>query len=194
MTLGDEINMRILWELFITFFKIGAFTFGGGYAMIPLIQSEVCYNKGWVKEEDIVDLLALAQTVPGAIAVNVSTFIGYRIAGFRGALAATLGVVLPSFLIILSLAGLLIKYGDNQLLEKMFTGIRAVVVALIMAAVIKLYKPCIIDRWTLAFAATAFFALFIFNIHPIIAIIGGGAAGYVIYTKYIVNYECGGKG
>ncbi|KJS20874.1 MAG: chromate transporter [Clostridiaceae bacterium BRH_c20a] len=186
--------MRILWELFITFFKIGAFTFGGGYAMIPLIQTEVCYNKNWVKEEDIVDLLALAQTVPGAIAVNASTFIGYRIFGFRGALAATLGVVLPSFLIILSLAGLLIKYGDNQLLEKMFTGIRAVVVSLIMAAVIKLYRPCIIDHWTLIIAVAALFALIIFNIHPIIAIIGGGAAGYVIYMKYIVNYECGGKG
>src|SRR5690554_2733161 len=97
-------KMRILWELFITFFKIGAFTFGGGYAMIPLIQCEVCDNKCWVKEEDIVNVLALAQTVPGAIAVNASTFIGHRIAGFQGALAATLGVVLPSFLIILSLA------------------------------------------------------------------------------------------
>lgn len=187
--------MRILWELFITFFKIGAFTFGGGYAMIPLIQCEVCDNKQWIKEEDMVDILALTQTLPGAIAVNASTFIGYRIAGFWGAFFATLGVVIPAFLIILSLAGLLIKYGDNQILQKMFLGIRAVVVALILAAVVKMYKPCIFDRWTLILALIAFGSLVIFDIHPIITIIVGGISGYFLYKKNKIPQDnCGGEG
>ncbi|MFZ5944359.1 MAG: chromate transporter [Bacillota bacterium] len=179
--------MKILWELFATFFKIGAFTFGGGYAMIPLIQCEICDNKCWVKEEDIVDILALAQTVPGAIAINSSTFVGYRIAGIKGALAATLGVILPSFLIILSLAGLLLKYGELEILEKMFAGIRAVVVALILGAVVKMKKSCIIDRSTLAVAIISLLVLVIFDIHPIFAIICGAIIGYILYSKFVIG-------
>lgn len=175
--------MKNLLELFTTFFRIGAFTFGGGYAMIPLIQHEVCENKRWIKEEEIVDILALAQSVPGAIAVNSSTFIGHRIAGFKGALAATLGVVLPSFLIILSLAGLLIQFGDNAIIEKVFAGIRAVVVSLIAAAVFKLYRSCLIDTWTTIIAIVSFSVLVVFDIHPILAIICGGIVGISIFPK-----------
>lgn len=184
--------MNLLLELFITFFRVGAFTFGGGYAMIPLIQYEVCDNKNWIKEEDIVDILALAQSVPGAIAVNSSTFIGYRIAGIRGAIAATFGVVLPSFLIILGLAGLLLKYGDNLILEKIFYGIRAVVVSLILAAVYKLYKSCLIDYWTVIIAILAFALLIIFNIHPIFAIVCGAIVGLILYYNTQQNLKTKG--
>ncbi|KUO48997.1 MAG: chromate transporter [Desulfitibacter sp. BRH_c19] len=176
--------MKLLWELFITFFKIGGFTFGGGYAMLPLIEHEICSNKKWVSEEDIVDVLAIAQSVPGAIAINSSTFIGYKTAGIKGAFAATLGVVLPSFLIILSLAGLLIKFGDNEILANAFYGIRAVVVALIVAAVFKLRKSSIKDYRTFLIAATAFIFLIIFNLHPIIIIIAGGIVGALLYPRH----------
>lgn len=175
--------MKFLWEIFITFFKIGAFTFGGGYAMLPLIEHEVCSNKRWVSEEDIVDVLAVAQSVPGAIAINSSTFIGYKIAGLRGAFAATLGTVLPSFLIILVLAGFLLKYSDNVILNKVFYGIRAVVVALIGSAVFKLGKKSISDILTLIIAIVAFLLLIIFDFHPIFTIIAGGLFGILVYPK-----------
>jgi len=170
--------MRILWELFITFFKIGAFTFGGGYAMIPLIQREVCENKCWVKEKDIVDILALSQSLPGAIAINTSTFLGYRIAGVRGAFAATLGVVLPSFLIILGISSFLLKYGNSEMARKFFNGINAVVVALILASVYKLWNSCINDKRGWITAITAFILLFF--LHPILIIIGAGIGGLVV--------------
>lgn len=181
--------MNILWQLFITFFKIGAFTFGGGYAMIPLMQCEVCENKCWVNEDEIVDILVLAQSVPGAVAVNASTLIGHRIAGFKGALAATLGVVLPSFIIILALSGFLLKYGDSHLLEKAFYGIRAVVVALILAAVFKLRRSCICDYRTLALALISFITLLVFAMHPITAIIAGGIAGVTLYFLFIIRSD-----
>jgi chromate transporter len=179
--------MKILWELFITFFKIGGFTFGGGYAMIPLIQQEVCTTKKWVNEEDIVDVLAIAQSVPGAIAINSSTFIGYKVAGVKGAFAATLGVVLPAFLIILTLAGFLLQYGDSPILAKVFYGIRAVVVALIAAAVFKMCKSCITDYRTLIIAVLAFIFLFFFNLSPVIAIIIGGITGVILYQSLPLN-------
>ncbi len=178
--------MKILWELFITFFKIGAFTFGGGYAMLPLIQQEVCDNKHWIKEEEIVDVIALSQSVPGAIAVNASTFIDYKISGIKGALVATLGTVLPSFLIILSLAGLLLKFAGNEIVEKAFSGIRAMVMALILAAVFKMGKSSIKDYRTLTIAVISFVFLLLFDLHPIVAIIFGGLAGVIIYNKFIL--------
>ncbi|MGI6225296.1 MAG: chromate transporter [Peptococcales bacterium] len=181
--------MKFLWEIFITFFKIGAFTFGGGYAMLPLIEHEVVTNKKWVSEEDIVDVLAISQSVPGAIAINSSTFIGYKIAGLRGAFAATLGTILPSFLIILVLAGFLITYSDNVLINKVFYGIRAVVVALILSAVFKLGKKSITDMRTLIIATIAFLLLIIFDFHPIFAIIGGGFVGIILHSKILLSQE-----
>ncbi|NLT95645.1 MAG: chromate transporter [Clostridia bacterium] len=184
--------MKLLWEIFITFFKIGAFTFGGGYAMIPLMQHEVCTLKKWVREEDMVDVLVVAQSTPGAIAINSSTFIGYKIAGIKGAFAATLGVILPAFLIILSLAGLLMKYGDSAIMLKVFYGIRAVVVALIVAAVFKMFKSCITDYGTLLIAVISFFLLFYFRLTPVVAIIIGGIAGLIIYKVFLFSQDTKG--
>jgi len=179
INLLEWITLKTIWQLFITFFKIGAFTFGGGYAMIPLIEFEIVEKRKWIKEREIVDILALAQSLPGAIAINSSTFVGYRIAGVRGALAATLGVILPSFLIILFISGFLIKYGNSKILGDFFKGINAVVVALILVALYKLVKPSIEDRLGWVLAITGFIVLFYFNFHPILVIILAGITGII---------------
>lgn len=175
--------MQILWELFATFFKIGAFTFGGGQAMIPIIQHEVCDKKKWVPEEEIIDVLVLAQSVPGVIAVNSATLIGYRLKGMRGALVATLGVVLPSFIIILTLANFILMYSHTEIMTKLFTGIRAMVVALMAVAVYKLGKSCINDLTKLIIAIIVLVLALVLNINPIWFIIAGGVSGILVYGR-----------
>ena len=131
-----------LWKLFITFFKIGAFTFGGGYAMIPLIQREVSEKNKWITDEEILEVVAIAESTPGPIAINSATFVGYKICGFWGSFFCTLGVVLPSFLIILCISGILELVKDYRVVKYAFMGIRAGVVALVIKALIKMYKAC----------------------------------------------------
>lgn len=129
-------------SLFLTFFKIGLFTFGGGYAMIPLIQREIVDKKGWISDEDILDIVAIAETTPGPIAVNSATFVGYKTGGFLGAFLATAGVILPSFLIILGISFILRKFESLPVIQYAFNGIRAGVLALIIRALLSMYKQC----------------------------------------------------
>ena len=129
-------------DLFVTFFKIGAFTFGGGYAMVPLIKSEAADKKGWRREEDMLDILAIAESTPGPIAINSATFVGYKTAGVWGSLCATLGVVLPSFVIIALLGTLLDRFSGLKPVRYAFFGIRAGVLALIVKALLSMYKKC----------------------------------------------------
>ena len=117
------------FELLTTFFKIGLFTIGGGYAAIPLIQQKVVEEKKWTTDEELTDLMAVAQSCPGIFAINISIFIGYKLAGVRGAVCGALGTALPSFIIILAIALLFQQYRDNVIVEKMFRGIRPAVVA-----------------------------------------------------------------
>lgn len=131
-----------LWQLFATFFKIGAFTFGGGYAMIPLIQREVSEKRKWITDEEILEIVAIAESTPGPIAINSATFVGYKTCGFWGSFACTLGVVLPSFLIILAISGILELVQDMKAVKYAFMGIRAGVLALIIKALVKMYKAC----------------------------------------------------
>ena len=135
-------KLKTLWRLFYTFGKIGAFTFGGGYAMIPLIQREASQKQGWVSDEDILEIVAIAESTPGPIAINAATFVGYRTAGVLGAAAATLGVVTPSFLIILAVSGVLRQFQENVYVRYAFRGIRAGVLALILKAMWGMYKKC----------------------------------------------------
>ena len=132
--------MKLLVSLFLTFFKIGAFTFGGGYAMIPLIQREAAERHRWVSDADILDIVAIAESTPGPIAINAATFIGYRVGGFRGALAATLGVVLPSFCIILAISYVLRAFRESRMVQYAFNGIRAGVLVLMLKALRNMYK------------------------------------------------------
>ena len=127
-------RIQTLWRVFFTFFKIGAFTFGGGYAMIPLIQRETVEKHGWISDDDILEVVAIAESTPGPIAINAATFIGYRVAGFLGALCATLGVVLPSFVVILAISGILRQFQHIKAVQYAFVGIRAGVLALIVKA------------------------------------------------------------
>ena len=134
--------LKTLAQLFLSFAKIGAFTFGGGYAMIPLIQKEAVERRGWVTQEDMLDVVVLAESTPGPIAINSATFIGQKTAGVAGAACATLGVVLPSFAIILALSSLLQAFSQVRAVRYAFFGIRAGVLALILRALWSLYRQC----------------------------------------------------
>ena len=131
---------KTLWQVFTTFFKIGAFTFGGGYAMIPLIQRETVDNHKWVTEDDILEIIAIAESTPGPIAINSATFVGYRTCGVLGSVAATLGVVLPSFAIIFALSFVLRQFQELKAVQYAFNGIRAGVMALLCKALWGMYK------------------------------------------------------
>ena len=137
-----KVSLKTLWQVFATFFKIGAFTFGGGYAMIPLIQHEVCDKNKWITEEDILDIVAISESTPGPIAVNSATFVGYKVCGFLGSIAATLGVVIPSFITMLCIFFLLDKFQEKPPVQYAFLGIRACVLALVIKALLSMYKKC----------------------------------------------------
>ena len=132
--------MKKLFELFWTFFKIGGFTFGGGHAMIPLIQRETVENKKWITDDDVLEIIAIAESTPGPVAINAATFVGYRTAGFWGAAAATFGVVLPSFVIILVIAYLLDGFMEITPVKYAFQGINVGVLALLFKALWNMYK------------------------------------------------------
>ena len=133
-------KLKTLWQVFLTFFKIGGFTFGGGYAMIPLIQAETVDNKKWITADDILEIVAIAESTPGPIAINSATFVGYRVAGVLGSMCATLGVVLPSFVIILLLSFVLRQFQELEAVRYAFFGIRAGVLALLCKSLWTMYK------------------------------------------------------
>lgn len=166
-------------SLFLTFLKIGAFTFGGGYAMIPLIQKEVVEKKKWLSDSDILDIIAIAESTPGPIAINSATFVGYKTAGFFGAFCATFGVVLPSFLIILAISFVLRFFESLKVVQYAFEGIRAGVIALILKALISMYKQCRKNIIFYIVAAGAFISTAIFNINALFVIIGCAIFGLV---------------
>lgn len=137
--------MKILVELFVTFMKIGGFTFGGGYAMLPMIQKEVVNSKKWATQTEVLDYFAISQVTPGVIAVNTATFIGYRMAGILGGIAATLGVIFPSMLIIAIIAAFLNNFASMPVVIHAFNGIRACVCVLILTAVYNMAKKSVVD-------------------------------------------------
>lgn len=186
----NKIKFNRLVKMFFIFFRIGAFTIGGGYAMLPLIEKEVVDRRKWVSEEEIVDVFAIVQSVPGVIAINSSIFIGYKVAGIPGAVAAALGVITPSFVIILLIAFILFNFRENIYIQKAFAGIRAGVTALIAIAALKLGRSVIRDKVSLVLAIASFTAIVIFDIHAIISILVGGLIGYIVYglLKYKKNY------
>jgi len=175
-------ELKKLFEIFWTFFKIGPVTFGGGFAMIPLIEREIIEKKKWLKSEEVTDVFALAQSVPGAVAINSATFIGQRIGGIKGAIAAMIGVSLPTFLIVLTLGVSYFFIHDNPKIEAAFISIRATIVAIIVYAAIKTAKTAIVDK-------TTFFIMLLgipllFFIHPILALLLGAISGTIsIFIK-----------
>ena len=167
--------MNPILSVFLTFLKIGAFTFGGGYAMIPLIQREAVEKHGWVSDDDILEIVAVAESTPGPIAINAATFVGYRVGGFFGAAAATMGVVLPSFVIILAVSAVLDAFQSLRAVQYAFFGIRAGVLALLLKALWNMYKKCP-KGWLSYILMGAAFVLTAFLGVPVIAVIVGCAA------------------
>lgn len=168
---------RTLWTLFWTFLKIGAFTFGGGYAMIPLIQKEVTQGRGWLTDGDILDIVAIAESTPGPMAINTATFVGYRVGGFPGALLATGGVVLPSFLIIVGISFVLDRLQDNTMVRYAFSGIRAGALALIVKALYGMYRQCPKSPVSYCIMALAFVAVAVLGLEVLWVIVGCALAG-----------------
>ena len=173
--------MRELFEIFWSFLKIGAFTFGGGYAMIPLIQHEVINNRSWLSKEEFVELLTIAQAAPGPIALNTAVFVGYKHRGYWGAVSAVLGVVLPSFTIILFVAIFFASMRDNRWVDAAFKGMRPAVVALIVAPIVGLTKGL---HWVLiAVAAATALLVWYFGFSPIWVLIAGAIGGALWVAK-----------
>lgn len=179
---APERKKGTLWELFFTFFKIGLFTFGGGYAMIPLIQKETVETKNWISDDDVLEILAIAESTPGPIAINSATFVGYRVRGFWGSFFSTLGVVTPSFIIILLIAFVLKEFQSIPAVQYAFWGIRAGVLALIFKALLNMYKKSKKNLFSYIVMALAFFVVAFFEINVIFVIIGCGLAGFIYST------------
>ena len=155
-----------LWQIFAVFAKIGAFTIGGGYAMIPLIQREL-ERRGWLPEEELPDIVALSQSAPGVMAVNISIFAGHRLRGVRGSVAATLGSILPSFLMILAIAMFFTAFRDNPWVERAFKGIRPVVIALILVPMLSMARKSCTTWWKWGLAVLALVLVAVLNVSPI---------------------------
>ena len=173
--------MRLLVEIFWTFLKIGAFTFGGGYAMIPLIQHEVINHRRWLRVGEFVELLTIAQTAPGPIALNTAVFEGYKLRGYRGALMAVLGVVVPSFMIILVVAMFFADIRDNVWVDAAFKGMRPAVVALIVAPIVGLARG--MNMWLMAVAAATALVVWYYGLSPVWFLMAGALGGVLWVAK-----------
>ena len=172
--------MRMLWELFITFAKVGVMTFGGGYAMLPILQREVVEGKGWASDEELTDYFAIGQCTPGIIAVNTATFIGQKQAGFWGGIMATLGVVFPSIVIITLLAGVIDAFSHLMWVQHAFGGIRVCVCVLIFNAVVKLWKSAVKDKWAFGIFAVVLVGSLLLDLSPVVYVLFAAVAGIVI--------------
>ena len=170
---------NIYWESFKTFFKIGMFTLGGGYAMIPIIEEEVVNRHRWVDKEEMLDLIAIAQSCPGVFAINISIFVGYKLKKVRGAIATALGTALPSFLIILAIAMFFHQFEDNRYIAAMFRGIRPAVVALIAVPTFNLGKSAQLNRFTMWIPVVSALLIWLLGVSPIWIIIAAGLGGYI---------------
>lgn len=171
--------MKELFDLFWTFCNIGALTFGGGYAMLPLIQREIVENKKWSTEKEILDYYAVGQCTPGVIAVNTATFIGYKLRGIIGGIVATLGVIFPSIVIILIIATFLQNFADLAIVQSAFAGIRVAVVALIITTVVKLIKSSIKDYLGVIIAIIAFVISAFIGLSPVYVVIAAALTGFI---------------
>ena len=174
--------MKELLSLFLTFAKVGVMTFGGGYAMLPILQREVVENKGWATDEELTDYFAIGQCTPGIIAVNTATFIGQKQKGKIGGLMTTLGVVFPSIVIITLLAGVIDAFSHLVWVQHAFAGVRVCVCVLIFNAVLKLWKSAVKDRWALGIFLVVFLGAVFLDVSPVLFVLFAAVAGIVIQT------------
>lgn len=172
--------MKLLIDMFLTFAKVGVMTFGGGYAMLPILQREVVDNKGWATEEELMDYYAIGQCTPGVIAVNTATFIGQKNKGILGGIVATLGVVFPSLIIISLLAGVIEAFSHIAWVQNAFGGIRVCVCVLIANAVVKLYKKAVVDKITLFIFLIVALGSTLLDLSPVIFVVLAAVAGITL--------------
>jgi len=183
MRFGKVILMSEYLKIFVSFFKVGLFTFGGGAAMVPFFRKELIEKHKYITEQELMDYYALGQCTPGIIAVNVATFTGYKIKGIYGACLATLAIILPSLIVILSLAGILQILTGNSIVSHVFSGIRLGVVALIFNEVFKLYQKNVISKYQKVIFLGAVLLLFTFHISPVSAILLASCVGLIKYFR-----------
>ncbi|NLY45623.1 MAG: chromate transporter [Tissierella sp.] len=173
--------MSVIIQLFISFFKIGAFSFGGGYAMLPLLEKELVEKHQWISTTDFIDILAISEMTPGPIAINSATFLGYNVAGILGAMVATFAVVLPSFIIITIIYKSINKFKSSPYVGWVFKGIRPVVLGLIGAAAITVGRTSFVDIKAVFIAILLFYLVSFKKINPILGIILAGVLGIILY-------------
>ena len=172
--------MKTLIQLFLIFARIGGFTFGGGYAMLPMLQKELVENKGWTTNEDLIDYYAIGQCTPGIIAVNVATFVGYKLKGVLGGIFATLGMITPSIIIVGIIAAFISGFQDYEVVQWAFSGIRAAVVALILSAMWKVAKKSLVDIFAVAIFLMVAVLSYFTDISPVIFVLAAGLCGLVL--------------
>lgn len=171
--------LREYLNLFLTFARIGGLTFGGGYAMLPMLQREVVENQKWATEEELMDYYAVGQCTPGVIAVNTATFVGNKVHGVLGGVIATLGVVAPSFVIISIIAAFISNFASLEVVQHLFAGVRTAVCALVVNAVVKLLKSAVVDKLTLLLFLLIFGLMVVFDLSPILMVLFAGITGVI---------------
>jgi len=179
--------MRFYIDLFYSFFKIGAFTLGGGYVMIPLIEKEVVVNRKWIQQEDFTDMLALAQSAPGPIAINTAVFVGYKLKKIKGMVVAVSGVVIPAFTAILLVAVFFAGLKDHPVVERIFSGIRPAVVALIVLPVVNMLKKSGFKYCIILIALASALTVWVLGISPVWVMAIAGVLGIVFRKSGIRN-------
>lgn len=182
--------MPLLLDLFCAFFRIGLFTFGGGYAMLPLLQREIVEKKKWATEEEMLDYFAVGQCTPGVIAVNTATFVGFKEKKLSGAIFATLGVVSPSLVIITVIAALLSNFAHIAAVQNAFAGIRVAVCVLILNSIVKLWKKSVVDKLTLGvFIAVFLGSVLLSHVSPVVFIVAAAVLGIVVRVWLRIGKE-----
>lgn len=174
--------MKELWKLFITFCRMGAFTFGGGYAMLPMIQKEIVEKNKWATEEEVMDYYAIGQCTPGIIAINTATFIGFKRKGISGSIAATAGMVFPSLVIITIIAMSFKEFQDIVIVRHAFGGIRVAVAALIANTVLKLLRSSVKDWLGILISSVSFISVAFLKLSPIFAVVASALLGIIAKT------------
>ncbi|MBE6351956.1 MAG: chromate transporter [Treponema sp.] len=173
-------KLKDLFTIYFAFFKVGAFTFGGGLAMMPMLQKELIEKKQWLTEEELIDYYAVGQSTPGIIAVNVATFVGYKRAGILGGIFGTLGIISPSLIIIMILANLINSISDYPIVQKALTGINVAVAALLTSVIINFAKKTIKNVWNAIFMLISFLLIFALKVPSFIVILFGLATGIIL--------------
>jgi chromate transporter len=183
-------NFRDIINYYIVFFKIGLLTIGGGYTMLPIIEKEVVEKNKWATDEEVIDSYALAQSIPGVIAVNTATLLGNKMNGFWGALAASLGVITPSIIIIVIISMFFLEFRDVTQVANAFKGIRVAVLALLIMSVYKMIKKSIKDIWGILFAIVSFICVLFVKVSPVYIIIGAAIISIIIYYRKEKENDC----